>query len=114
MYNPLLWKKFELEFYNKLNETNLSLIEYEKMKSEEKEKEDKRIYGLKQTILSKVTKWEVLTPEEYEFKIKWEMEVKQPFELERAREWKSTVYNRSSTDLWMWFIWWAIFWSLIN
>ena len=107
----------ETHFYNSINKTNISISDMKKMKEEDRLKKINEENKIKQIILEKINKWEVLTPEEYETKKRWDCKI------ENENESKSNHYlskpikyfkTTSPFDPLLMAAWVVALWSLID
>lgn len=99
---------FEYRMYRKMTNSNISYKEYleNKEQLELKAKEVGKV--MQQTILNKISKNITLTPDEYEYKVKWDERLK-PTDFSQSN---SSSSSSSSSDTWMWVVWWMILGSL--
>lgn len=103
----------ETHFYNSINKTNISILDMKKMKEEDRLKKINEENKIKQIILEKINKWEVLTPEEYETKKRWDCKIEnesKPYLSKPIKNFKTT----SPFDPLLMAAWVVALWSLIE
>lgn len=106
--NIIIPSMVEYQTYKEIMNSNISYREFMKEKEHLENIAEKKEKEKQQLILDKINKNIALTPEEYEYKVKWDNRLKPA----PSKSYSST--NSSSSDMWMWFIWGAIIWSLLD